>query len=253
MAVGSSQIVFYASSGMPINDTYRSGGDINSGIRVLFNDLNDSTTITTYSLDPRDQNTLIISGWNNSQAVVSESIDVDGTGRTAGSTTFSGILCAKLEHATGTGTIVVSGTNENILSTIPIRETGFQRPFYLAVAGGGKTLYEKIYMKNNNSSSTLSTASVVATGRNLVDIISWGLEDGKSVFPSGDGVEESVANRLTAPSNVSSYGSGVSGVWPSGTGNLEPTAYQGIWLKATLASAQVIDGIYSLRGSGYTS
>ena len=80
------------------------------------------------------------------------------------------------KFATGTGTVVVSGTNENILSTIPIRETGFQRPFYLAVAGGGKTLYEKIYMKNNNSSSTLSAASVVATGRNLVDIISWGLD-----------------------------------------------------------------------------
>jgi len=253
MGVGSAQIVFYASSGMPINDTYRSGGDINSGIRVLFNDLNDSTTITTYSSDRRDQNTLIVSGWNNAQSVITESIAIDGTGRTVGSTTFSGLLCAKLSHATGTGTIVVSGTDQNTVGRIPIRESGFQRPFYLAEAGGGKTLYEKIYMKNNNSFSTLFTASVVATGRNLVDIITWGLEDGKSVFPSGDGVEESVANRVTAPSNVSSYGSGVSGVWPSGTGNLEPTAYQGIWLKATLASAQVIDGSYFLQGSGYTS
>ena len=73
MAIGSSQLVFYASSGMPINDTYRSGGDINSGIRVLFTDLDDSTTITTYSSDRRDQNTVLVSGWNNSQNVVAVS------------------------------------------------------------------------------------------------------------------------------------------------------------------------------------
>ena len=139
MAIGSSQLVFYASSGMTINDTYRSGGDINSGIRVLFTDLDDSTTITTYSSDRRDQNTVLVSGWNNSQNVVGESIEVDGTGRTVGSTTFSGILCAKLEHATGTGTITISGTNENVVGRIPIRETGFQRPFYLASSAGGAT------------------------------------------------------------------------------------------------------------------
>ena len=118
MAVINNNLVFYASSGMPINDTYRSGGEINSGIRVMFTDLDDSTTITTYSNDIRDQNTVLISGWNNSQAVIGESIDVDGTGHTTGSSTFSGILCAKLEHATGTGTITISGTNENIVGRI---------------------------------------------------------------------------------------------------------------------------------------
>ena len=34
--------------------------------------------------------------------------------------------------------------------------------------------------------------------------------------------------------------------------DLSIQAYQGIWLKATLASAQVIDGSYSLKGSGYS-
>ena len=255
MAVINNNLVFYASSGMPINDTYRSGGDINSGIRVLFTDLDDSTTITTYSSDRRDQNTVLVSGWNNSQNVVGESIDVDGTGRTVGSVTFSGILCAKLEHATGTGTITISGTNENVVGRIPIRETGFQRPFYLASSAGGatKTLYEKIYLKNNNTSSTLLSAKIVATGRNLVDVITIGLEDGKALGLSGVGVEQSVANRTTAPSEVSSYGSGITGVWPSGTGKLLPTDYQGVWLKAVLPANSIFDSYYTLSGSGYSS
>ena len=256
MAVINNNLVFYASSGMPINDTYRSGGEINSGIRVMFTDLDDSTTITTYSNDIRDQNTVLISGWNNSQAVIGESIDVDGTGHTTGSSTFSGILCAKLEHATGTGTITISGTNENIVGRIPIRESGFQRPVYLATSVGGsdpKLLYEKIFLKNNNTSSTLSNAAVMSTGSVLANIVGWGLENGKSVFPSGDGVEESTANRVTAPSNVSSFGSGhlISGVWPSGTGNLGPTAYQGIWLKATLPADQIFNGVFDIKASGY--
>jgi len=96
---------------------------------------------------------------------------------------------------------------------------------------------------------------VLATGIGLGSIlINYALENGKSVNPSGIGVEESVANRLTAPSNVGGYGSGVSGVWPSGTGNLEPTAYQGIWLRLTLDQDQLVNSArYNLRGSGYTS
>lgn len=257
MSVGSSQLVFYASSGMPINDTYRSGGDINSGIRVIFNDLDSSTTITTYSTDRRDINTLTVSGWNNSHSVIGESITVSGTGHFTGSSTFSGILCAKLSHTTGVGSVVISGTSQNRVGIIPVNESGFQRPFYLATASSSSstTRYEKVFLKNNNKSDTLTYAKVLATGVGLGSIItSYGLENGKSVDPSGVGVEQSVANRLTAPSYVSSYGSGVSGVWPSGTGNLEPTAYQGVWLKLSLAQNQLVDSArYNLRGSGYTS
>ena len=59
----------------------------------MFNDLDASTTITTYSSDIRDINTLTVSGWNNSHTVIGESITVSGTGHFTGSSTFSGIFC----------------------------------------------------------------------------------------------------------------------------------------------------------------
>ena len=97
------------------------------------------------------------------------------------------------------------------------------------------------------------SAKIVATGRNLVDVITIGLEDGKALGLSGVGVEQSVANRTTAPSEVSSYGSGITGVWPSGTGKLLPTDYQGVWLKAVLPANSIFDSYYTLSGSGYSS
>ena len=255
MPIASSQLVFYASSGMPINDTYRSGGDINSGIRIMFNDLDASTTITTYSSDIRDINTLTVSGWNNSHTVIGESITVSGTGHFTGSSTFSGILGAKLSHATGLGNITVSGTSQNNIGTVYVNESGFQRSFYLAEAGGSpKTFYEKVFIKNNSQSTELSLAYVRSTGTGLMNTkIIYGLENGKALAPSGAGVEESVANRLTAPSNVSSYGSGVSGVWPSRAGSLLPTDYQGIWLKYSLDADEIAYGPYYIDISGFSS
>ena len=62
MAVDAGQLIIYASSGMPENDSTVTGGDINSGIRLQFDDLDASTTVTAYSSSRIDRNTLTVYG-----------------------------------------------------------------------------------------------------------------------------------------------------------------------------------------------
>ena len=259
MAVDAGQLIIYASSGMPEDDSAVTGGDINSGIRLQFDDLDASTTVTAYSSSRIDRNTLTVYGRNNAGSIVNEDITVSGTGLSlAGSTTFSGIFKASLSHSTGVGVVTVSGTSQNIVATIPINESGFRLPFYAATAdaGSSKTFYEKVFVKNRSGASTLNAANVIQVSDTGVSSkITFGLENGKACpgpfLLSGVGPTGLVANRLTVPSHVDSFGSGTSGVWPSGTGNLEPTAYQGIWLKLSLDAGEgKIDSFYEIDASG---
>ena len=259
MSVSAGQLIFYASSGMPEDDSTVTGGDINSGIRLQFDDLEASTTIVAYSTSNVDINTLTVYGRNNAGSIVNEAITVSGTGLSlGGSTTFSGIFKATLSHATGFGLITVSGSSQNVVAKIPINESGFRLPFYAATsaAGSSKTFYEKVFVKNRSGSSTLNTANVIQIADTGVSSkITFGLENGKSCpgpfLLSGVGPTGLVANRLTVPSHVDSFGSGTSGVWPSGTGNLEPTAYQGVWLKLSLDAGEgKLDSFYEINASG---
>ena len=61
-----------------------------------------------------------------------------------------------------------------------------------------------------------------------------------------------MANRLTVPSSyIDHFGSGTSGIWPSGSGNLGPTSYQGVWLKLSLdAGAGALNSFYQIEQSG---
>ena len=259
MSVSAGQLIFYASSGMPEDDSTVTGGDINSGIRLQFDDLEASTTIVAYSTSNVDINTLTVYGRNNAGSIVNEAITVSGTGLSlGGSTTFSGIFKATLSHATGFGLITVSGSSQNVVAKIPINESGFRLPFYAATsaAGSSKTFYEKVFVKNRSGSSTLNTANVIQIADTGVSSkITFGLENGKACpgpfLLSGVGPTGLVANRLTVPSHVDSFGSGTSGVWPSGTGNLEPTAYQGVWLKLSLDAGEgKLDSFYEINASG---
>ena len=259
MSVSAGQLIFYASSGMPEDDSTVTGGDINSGIRLQFDDLEASTTIVAYSTSNVDINTLTVYGRNNAGSIVNEAITVSGTGLSlGGSTTFSGIFKATLSHATGFGLITVSGSSQNVVAKIPINESGFRLPFYAATsaAGSSKTFFEKVFVKNRSGSSTLNTANVIQIADTGVSSkITFGLENGKSCpgpfLLSGVGPTGLVANRLTVPSHVDSFGSGTSGVWPSGTGNLEPTAYQGVWLKLSLDAGEgKLDSFYEINASG---
>ena len=250
MAVTSSDLVLYASANMPLNDNNTSGGAINSGIRVTFTDPSSAAQLIIFSSSASDTSqTLALKGRNAAGSIITENMSLDGTTNVTSSNTFERVLIAELSDV-GVGNITVSGNGVNQIAEIPIGESGFLRPFYDATtsASSSKTLYEKIFVKNNNTSSTLDGATLIpvaATG--LASQITYGIEDGKAS-------PQSVSNRTTAPTGVDAFGSGASGVYPNGTGVLTAYDYQGFWLKMSLeANESAINSFYEIQVSGTTS
>ena len=250
MAVVASNLVMYSAANMPQDDSTTSGGAIDSGVRVTFTDPSSAAQLIIFSSSASDTSqTLALTGSNAAGSVISESMSLNGTSNVTSSNTFGRVLTAYLS-ATGVGDVTVSGNGINKVAEIPIGETGFLRPFYDATASLSttKTLYEKIFVKNNNTSSTLNSATLIpvaATG--LASNITYGIENGKAS-------PQSVTDRTTVPTGVDSFGSGSSGVYPNGTGELTPHDYQGVWLKLSLAASESsANSFYEIQVSGTTT
>jgi len=250
MAVTSSDLVLYASANMPLNDSTTSGGAIDSGVRVTFTDPSSAAQLIIFSSSASDSSqTLALKGRNPAGSIITESMSLDGTTNVTSSNTFERILTAHLS-AVGVGNVTVSGNGVNKIAEIPIGESGFLRPFYDATAdvSTSKTLYEKIFVKNNNTSSTLDGATLIpVASTGLASQITYGIENGKAS-------PQSVTDRTTAPTGVDSFGSGASGVYPNGTGILSAYDYQGFWLKLSIdANNSSVNSFYEIQVSGTTS
>lgn len=244
MSVVASDIVVYAAQNMPSNDLTTAGGDINSGIRVVFTDIESNSIIYAYSSDNSDSGTLTVTGRDAAGIIVSENIGLSGTTTVSGSQVFERVLASTLDTQ-AIGTIGVSGAT--FVGSVYPTESGFQRAFYDATAnstgGSDKTLYEKVFVKNNNDTLALQAATITEVSTGLYSIISFGLE--KSL-----NYTESVANRTIAPTGVTTYGSGASGV---ATSNLTPLDAQGVWLKMELvAGTSSTNSFYRLQVEGTT-
>jgi len=210
MSVVASDIVVYASQNMPQDDLSTAGGAINSGIRLVFTDIETNSVISAYSDDNSDSGTLTITGRDAAGIIVSENIALSGTTTVSGSQVFERILSSRSDTV-AIGNISVSGATE--VGTIFPTESGFQRVFYDATA-------------NSTGGSD-----------------KFGLE--KSL-----NYNESVGNRLNAPTGVTSYGDGASGVAGN---NLTPLDAQGIWLKMELAAGtSSTNSFYRIQVEGTT-
>lgn len=248
MSVTATNLVFYASQNMPQDDTSPAGGAINSGVRVVFEDIPITGTITAYSNNVADSGNLTVVGRNNAGVIVSDIFGLSGTTPVSGSQVFERILSVQ-SSAVATGNITIEETVSNSgIGTIYANEQGFLRPFYDATAepfgGSNKVLYEKIFLKNNNPINALLSASITEISSGVFSVVDFGLE---KVQQYG----EFVANRTTAPTGVTSYGDGPSGI--AGT-NLDPLSYQGVWLRLTLnAGTAATNSFYQLRVQGSTT
>jgi hypothetical protein len=245
MSVTSQDIAIYTSQNMPQDDTSIAGGSINSGIRVVFTDIVSTGVISASSNSASDSGTLSIVGRDAAGVILSENISLSGTSDSIGVANFERILSCQLDSASN-GTVSISGTQ--LVGNIFPTESGFKRVFYDATAndGGGpdKTLYEKVFVKNNNSTTALQDGFISEVSTGLYSIIEFGLE--KSY-----GYNESVVNRLTAPTGVTSYGDNSSGVADT---NLGPLDAQGVWLKLFLAAGtSSTNSFYRLQVQGTTT
>ena len=253
MTVGSGQLVFYASSGMPVyGDLASAGGPINSGVRVFFNSLVDSNVrLSAFSSAAADSGEVRVSGLGTGGNLISENFIYSGTGHFYSTNNFSGVLSAMVSRSGNTaGTVTLSGEAKNLIAEVPPTETGIIRPFFLAQPTG-QTIYEKLFIKNRNSNTSLLDATFVPTANTgFSSEITYGLENCKT---DGVGCGQTVPTRLTAPTGVDFFGSGNSGVWPNGTGNLDPLEAQPFWLKLSTTSGVQKNSFFGISMSGMTT
>ena len=247
MAVASSDLVIYVAANMPEDNTSTAGGAIDSGVRASFDDPSSAVQLKVYSADAADTSqTLTVTGRNAGGSIVSEGISLNGTTEVTSSNTYERILKTYLS-ATAAGAVTVSGNGANKITDIPVGETGFRRPFYDATAqiGSSKTYYEKVFIKNNNATSTLNNATVIEVSSGLYSKIDFAREDSKQS-------SQTKSNRESLTTGVT----GGFGVGPSGMVSDELTAgdYQGIWLKLSLGAGEAAaNSYYEVQISGTTA
>jgi hypothetical protein len=248
MSVVASDIVIYSSQNMPQDDSSTAGGAINSGLRVVFEDLNVTGIVEIVSTSGQDTSSITIYGRDNAGSIVNETFALSGTTPVSGSQVFERILTATLDSV-ATGTISLSGIgNTTGLGNIYPDESGFLRPFYAATAnaagGADKTLYEKVCVKNNNAANALLSTTITEISSGLYNIVKFGVE----------GVQEStesIANRVAVPTGATFFGDGPSGI-PSI--DLGVQTWQGLWLQLTLtAGTAAQNSFYQVRVQGSTT
>jgi len=197
MSITANDLVFYASANMPQDDSSPAGGDINTGLRVVFEDIPVTGIVRAVSNSAADSGNLTVVGRNNVGVIVSDTFGLSGTTPVSGTQVFERVLVATVDAlATGNITLSEPVSSSSGIGTIYANESGFLRPFYDATAepfgGSNKVLYEKVFLKNNNSVNTLLNANITEISSGLFSIIDFGLEKSQQYV-------EFVGNRTTAP------------------------------------------------------
>tara|TARA_R110000824_G_C15181526_1_gene673819 strand:- start:801 stop:1547 length:747 start_codon:yes stop_codon:yes gene_type:complete len=246
-SVISSDLVIYTAATMPENDSSSVGGDINSGVRASFDDPSSTVSIVTYSSSASDTGqALALTGRTAAGIIVSESLSLNGTSNVTSTYTYERLLKAYL-NSTAAGSVTISGNGVNVVTSIPVGESGFRRPFYDATASvdSAKTFYEKVFVQNTNSVAALNSANIIEVSSGLYSKINFALEDTKQA-------NQTISNRLSVPTGVTGgFSTGPSGVVGD---TLSPTDYQGVWFKLSLNAGETAqNSFYEVQVSGTTA
>ena len=246
MSVSGADLVIYNTLYNPVNDTSTAGGAIDASMRATFDDPTSAATVTFVSTSASDTQNVAVTGRNTAGGITSESIVLSGTTTVTSSNTYERILTCALSSAAN-GTVTVSGTSVNKITDIPVAETGFRRPFYdaIAITSSSKTLYEKLFIKNNNSTTTLSNATLIEVSSGLYSSIDFGIENDKQS-------SQTISNRTAVPTGIGGgFGSSASGLVGDQLGAGD---YQGVWLKLSLSAGEAAsNSYYQVQVSGTTA
>lgn len=242
MSLASTDLKLYCSANMPEDDSSTSGGAINTQVKPEFTQLSANSVIALVS-DGADTRQVTITGRLPSGIIDSETLQLNGTTEVVGSKTFKYILKVLAATTDASRTITLKqGSGGSTIGTIDPGTLGFRITFYNAASESSSvSRYEKVFWKNTHASLALLEAvhrlSADPSGKIMVGLA-----------PSKDDTA-SVANRKTAPSNVTFVDDNVDQNVP--TGNLDYGEAIGVWIKQTLAAndpAQVSS--YTLQLSG---
>ena len=228
MPLLNSDIVAYQSANTPEDDVATVGGGINTLGLVVFSPLAANDSLGVVSDNAADNQQVTITGRVASGAIESEAIVLNGTTRVAGTKVFERVLKIVLSAAAA-GVVQVdrntSAPNGDVIIDIPAAITSVRRLFYDAVSQvGAKTIYDKIHIKNNNGTFSLTNA-VASLSADPIGKFEMGLAATK-----GDTV--TATNRITAPAGITFVNEPTTQNVPGGT--LGPSESIGLWLKLSL-------------------
>lgn len=251
MSITASELKFYCSANMPEDDVSTSGGAIDTTASVIFTDIATTDNVYVVSSNAGDTMNIVVTGRLATGVIDSDTIALNGTTGVAGVKNFERILKIVLA-STATGTVTVSRDNSPTYTAIATLEPGIlevRRLFYDATAeasgGSSRDFYEKIFIKNTNSTLTLTDA-----------VISEYADPGANItFDLEDAVNDtnSVSDRLgVAPSGMLGTFTGADKSVPGDA--LAAGSSIGVWLKLTLAAGTTAaKNTYTIRITGKTT
>jgi hypothetical protein len=200
--------------------------------------------------------TVAIAGYGTDGSWLTETLALSGTTPVISVNTYLHLKKAVLS-ATCAGIITVTGnttTTVLFVGGIPIGGLGQSTMFLKATAnangGAAKTLYEKVFVKNNHATD----AGVACTFYNALDNkseLKFALEMASSIIKAGvGGGSETTTNRATKPTTGGTYtftemlavGSAVA-IGDAADGNMVAGEAQGIWVELTLAAGAAPDKV----------
>lgn len=253
MTISASDLIIYGAASHAEDDSSAQGGAIDTSIKMAHTFMAVADTIEALSSAAGDTTqTLTITGRLVGGAIDTETIDLNGTAVVTASSpkTWERILKIEMD-ATATGTVTVRRADDEALATLEPGITEVRVLFYDAASSpsAAKTLYEKVFFRNENDTDTLSAAKVQLTLEpSAVADMLIALEDAVND-------NNSSANRLTAPTGLEASGFVQSGVQVNVPGgSLGANAAIGVWIRMDLAqdNASFIDD-WSLQLAGTTA
>jgi hypothetical protein len=259
MSVTSGDLIFYGSNYMSESDATVQGSGIDTATRVVF----DSSTLANAPAGPvgvvssltTDTGVYVdIYGRNTAGSIVSGTIEVSGNVITSGTTSFERIM--KIVQRPGhSGTITVQDQNSSVIATLPSGTLQIRRPFYNVASdiegGSVRYFYEKIFLKNNNTTYALLGATIAEVAGGVAGSVDFDLE--KYCTDNASYGSNTSTNRLTAPNatgmQVGSFDSTAKTLVQDT--DLRPSGAVGIWLKLTLGAGVVPSkSTYTMSASG---
>lgn len=228
MSVLNTELVAYASAGLPLDDATLTGGAIDLTRRPVFVALTGDSVIAAVS-DGADTRNLTINGRVPGGAPDSEVLALTGAVEVVGATTFERGQSYELDATDGTRTVTITeGSAGPTLATIPPTEVGVYRLFRNSISAvGAVTRFEKLFFKNTNPTDTLLDAAVELTADPSA-------RARIGCAPTQDDTA-TIANRLATPAGVTFVDDNVSQGVP-GTHVAGGSAI-GVWVEQALLAA----------------
>jgi len=252
MPVVANDIRIYAAVNMPEDNSSTVGGAVNTGIRVVFEDVHVTGPIKCSGSDTAGSGELLVRGRNAAGSIISETVTINGTGFTNTSNSYERLLDIRLNHSMS-GSVVTTYSNITgaLIATLQEGVSGVRRPFYDAAAdsagGAERIFYEKVFVTNQNDVNALLSAQITEVASGLNAEINFGIE-------SGTEGAQTVARRTgtdAVPTGVTTFGAGP--VSFPGT-DLGTNENRGLWLQMTLAAgASATNSFYQFSVTGNTT